>query len=216
MNPNEPQWYRRLTDGPFRQEPRPTEIQLQSIKEEVMKVRKQQWYWKTSVAGFFIALSVFILFTWVIPSMELTSPASNPTNNSNFYSGIEKNDIPDISNTKNIEFVHEYKGHSDNWAAVYIIYKVKDSNKHMRKLLLKYIGKKPNPIGELSYAYDAGGDDVRSGTMSFTDEPKDGIYYLGPLADNESAPDKDSIVKLLINWNMNEHSETIELQPEQD
>ncbi|NRF95859.1 hypothetical protein HQN89_34165 [Paenibacillus frigoriresistens] len=85
---------------------------------------------------------------------------------SNLYSGIEKNDIADISNAKNIEFVYEYKGHTENWAADYIVYKMKDNDNHTSTLLLKYIGKKPRPTGELSYAYSTEGGGNGSGTMS--------------------------------------------------
>lgn len=77
MNPNEPQWYTRLSVGPLRQEPRPTSGQLQSIQEEVAKVRKQRWFWKTSAAAVFIALSAFIVFSWLFP-MKLTNPAADP------------------------------------------------------------------------------------------------------------------------------------------
>lgn len=107
--------------------------------------------------------------------------------NSNHYSGIETHDILDISNAKNIEFVHEYKGHTDNWAAVYIVYKMKDTDKYVTRKLLKYTGKMPNPTGEITYDYDAGEDFVGSGGMSYIDEPKSGIYDLGPSA-GESAP----------------------------
>lgn len=48
----------------------------------------------------------------------------------NYYSGIEKNDVLEIYNVKNIDFVYEYKGHSDSWAAVYVVYKTKDNDNH--------------------------------------------------------------------------------------
>lgn len=80
MNPNEPKWYTRLSTGPLHQEPRPTSGQLQSIQEEVTKVRKQRWFWKTSGAAFCIALIGFIVFTWSFP-MNLTNQASDPANN---------------------------------------------------------------------------------------------------------------------------------------
>ncbi len=209
MNPNEPQWYRRLVSGPFRQEPQPTSIQLQSIKEGVANVRNKHWYWKASTAVLVISFSVFILYTWVFPSME--QRASGPEENSNVYSGIEKNDIPDISNAHNIEFAYEYKGQSNKWAAVYVVYKMKDNNKGITKLLLKYIGEKPNPTGQINFAFDSG-NDVRSGTMSFIDEPKDGIYYLGSFpTGTEAVLYKDVIVKLQINWNA--YSEKLELKP---
>jgi hypothetical protein len=42
----------------------------------------------------------------------------------NLYSGIQKDDVPEISDAKNLEFVHEYKGHNNNWSAEFIVYKM--------------------------------------------------------------------------------------------
>lgn len=44
-----------------------------------------------------------------------------------------------------------------------------------------------NENSEITYDYDAGEDFVGSGGMSYIDEPKSGIYDLGPSA-GESAP----------------------------
>ncbi|RCW48959.1 hypothetical protein [Paenibacillus prosopidis] len=129
-----------------------------------------------------------------------------------FYSGMENKDIPELSNSQSIEFFNVYKGHTDNWAAVYIIYKTKDTDNYVTKKLLKYIGKKPNPTGKISYDYDAG-DDVGSGGVSVTDEPENGIYDLGPST-VMTALGQDYIVKFLIKWE--EHSEMIEMKSEKE
>lgn len=131
---------------------------------------------------------------------------------SSFYSGIEKNDITDISNAKNIEFVHEYKGHTDNWAAVYIVYKMKDNENHTSKLLLKYIGKKPEPTGELRYAFKTEGGGSGSGTLS-DNVSEAGIYHLGSSGGNGAIAAKDSLVKMQVYWNRR-NTEAIELKPE--
>jgi len=137
---------------------------------------------------------------------------SGCSDSSDFYSDIEKNDISDILNDTNMEYVQEHKGHSDNWAAVYVAYKAKDEDKYSTKLYLRYIGTKPNPTGEISFNYDAG-TDTGSGTASFKDEPEKGVYYLGSSASNKSMPTKDSQVKLQIEWN--KKLEAIELKSEQ-
>ncbi|MCJ8008083.1 hypothetical protein ACFFF5_17985 [Lederbergia wuyishanensis] len=129
---------------------------------------------------------------------------SGCSESSDFYSGIEN----DILNDINTEY-HEYKGHSDNWAAVYIVYKAKDKDKYSTKLYTKYIGKKPNPTGKISYNYDLGSD-VGNGAAYFKDVPEKGIYYLGSIASNESISTKDTKVKLQIEWN--KKSETIDLK----
>lgn len=77
MNPNEPQWYTRLSAGPLRQEPRTTSGQMQFIKEELANVRKQRWFWKTSASAVSITLIGFIIFAWFFP-MNLTNPAADP------------------------------------------------------------------------------------------------------------------------------------------
>ncbi len=130
---------------------------------------------------------------------------------SNYYSGIEKKDISEVTNTKNIEFVYEYKGHTDNWAAVYIVYKFKDNDNHTSKMLLKYIGKKPGPTGELKYAYQTEGGGNGSGTMSNA-EAENKIYNLGYSGSNGAIAAEDSIVMMQVNWNG--ETEEIELKPE--
>lgn len=122
-------------------------------------------------------------------------------NENNFYSGIEKNDISDISDTENLEFVYEYKGHSDNWAANYIVYKVNGNDNHITRLLLKYIGKKPRPTGELSYSFETGS---ASGHGLLPDvESIEGVYDLGTSGGIGATEDKDSIINMNIDWNGN-------------
>ncbi|MBW7454757.1 hypothetical protein ACFOLF_26085 [Paenibacillus sepulcri] len=133
------------------------------------------------------------------------------TEENNYYTDIEKDDIPDIKNAQNIEFIYEYKGHTDNWAAVYIVYKMKDNDNHITKMSLKYIGKKTIPTGKLSYAYDTEGGGSGSGTLP-TDQSKSGIYNLGSSGGNGAIAAKDSIVKMQVNWN--ENTEMMELKPD--
>jgi hypothetical protein len=129
----------------------------------------------------------------------------------NYYSRIEKKDISDLNDTQNIEFVYEYKGHTDNWAAVYFVYKLKDNDNHTSKMLLKHIGKQPLPNGELSYKFDTVGGGDGAGSLSTADS-KDGIYNLGSSESNGSLVSQNSIVKMQVNWNG--LAETIELKPE--
>ncbi|MDQ0899148.1 MULTISPECIES: hypothetical protein [unclassified Paenibacillus] len=132
--------------------------------------------------------------------------------NSNIYSGIEKNDIEDISNSKNIEFVYEYKGHTDHWAATYHVYKSKNNvDEHTSRLVLKYIGKQPEPTGELRYAYETEGGGSGNGTLP-GDMSEAGIYYLGHSGGNGSIAAQNSLVKVQVAWNGN--TESFELKPE--
>lgn len=106
MNPNEPQWYTRLSAGPLRQEPRPTSGQLQSIQNEVAKMRKQRWLGKTSAAAVCIALIGFIVFAWLFP-MNLTNPAADPIINQTLRQVItERYHSLNISGFEMDEIVH--------------------------------------------------------------------------------------------------------------
>ncbi|AZN43441.1 hypothetical protein [Paenibacillus albus] len=127
----------------------------------------------------------------------------------NYYAGIEKKDIFDSKSTTNIEFVYMYKGHTDNWSAVYYVYKLKDNENHTSKMILKYIGEKPLPAEELSYKFDTVGGGG-AGSLSTADS-KDGIYNLGYSESNGSLASQDSIVKMQVNWSG--VSEIIELKP---
>ncbi|AHV97658.1 hypothetical protein [Paenibacillus sabinae] len=131
--------------------------------------------------------------------------------NNNVYSGIEKNNIEGLANADNIEFINEYKGHTDHWAAMYIVYKYKNDENHTARLFLKYIAKESKPTGELRYEYDTEGGADGHGTLSRT-ESQAGIYNLGSTGGNGAIADKNSLVKMQVDWNGN--SETFELKPE--
>lgn len=129
----------------------------------------------------------------------------------NDYAGMEKNDISALHDAQNIDFVYEYKGHTANWAAVYMVYKMKDSDNHTSRMLLKYVGKTTLPTGELSYKFDTAGGNDGSGSLSTADS-NDGIYNLGLSEGNGSIASRNAIVNMQVNWNG--RTETIELKPE--
>lgn len=210
MNNHKPEWYARLRKGPFEKVifdskmQQEVELRMKTAWAKNPKRRLNPWAAAVVATVFlFIAITLVPWMSAIIKETDITMATP--------YEGIEKNDVLDLSKATNIE---EYKGNNDNWAAVYYIYKMKDdNNQQQKKLYIKYVGKKPNPIGEISYAYDLGGKDVGSGAMTFNNEPDNGIYYLGPLAKNETVHEKDSTLKLQIIWNGNKLSELIELKP---
>lgn len=108
------------------------------------------------------------------------------TTKNNYYYGIEKNDVLEIYNVKNIDFFYEYKGHSDS---------------------------NPLPTGELSYSYTTEGGGSGSGSRTLSNgESKTGIYYLGSSGGNGSIAAEDSLVKMRVDWNGT--AEVVELRPE--
>lgn len=109
---------------------------------------------------------------WMIISIIVlcVTVLSGCTENANHYGGIKKTDFPEMSDP-DLEFVHEFRGHSDNWGALFFVYKKKDSDKRTIKQFLVYNGKDPKPTGEISFDYDAG-DEVGSGGMTTTEVPE--------------------------------------------
>ncbi|MFB9275996.1 hypothetical protein [Cohnella cellulosilytica] len=130
--------------------------------------------------------------------------------NTNFYSGITYEDIAGPSAPDNAEFVREFKGHGDSWAAVNIVYKKKNDNEFIGKWYVKYIGKEASPTGEISYNYSAG-DDKGSGAMTFIQPPDAGIYYMGQLPSRISLPNDDSVIDLQLVWDNAKKSELLKL-----
>ncbi|OKP95633.1 hypothetical protein [Paenibacillus sp. P46E] len=130
----------------------------------------------------------------------------------NIYDGIDKQDIKDIETAKDLNFIYSYKGHTDNWVSTYYVYQLKkDSDNHITRLFLKYIGKKPGPSGEMKYEYSTEGGHKGSGTLSDATSPSF-IYNLGSSGGNGSIADQDSVVKMQVEWNGGK--EEIKLLPE--
>jgi hypothetical protein len=147
-----------------------------------------------------------IIFLFVL----LISGCSEENND---YSGIEKNDIAEISNSKFMEFVYQYKGSTDNWAANYIVYKMKNTDNHTSRLLLKYIGpESERPTGEFKYKYQTESGGSGSGTLSNAEIIKGDIFSQGISGGNGALAAQDSLVKVEVYWNGN--TENFELKPE--
>lgn len=148
------------------------------------------------------------LMSIVILSIVMLSGCSKEANN-NTFAGIEKSDISDLANESNVA---EFKGSSENWAAVYFNYTGKD-NSEQKRIYLKYIGDGSSPTGDINYNYDLGNANVGSGSVTFKVAPEKGIYYLGPIAKNEAKKDKSNSMNLQIIWNGDGNSESIVLRP---
>lgn len=129
----------------------------------------------------------------------------------NVYSGIEQQDLTGIKTAKELDYIYAYKGHTGNWASTYYVYQKKDSDSHVSKIFLKYIGKEPGPSGEMKYAYTTEGAGGGSGTLSEAESPSD-IYNLGGSGGTGSVAGQDSVVKMHVEWSGG--SEDIELKPE--
>ncbi|WP_143106742.1 hypothetical protein [Cohnella sp. OV330] len=128
----------------------------------------------------------------------------------NPYKGIEKKDIAQVNSASNLEFVNEYRGYNDNWAAVYIVFKLKDNANHTAKLQIKYIGEEAIKPGELKYSFNTLGGGDGNGVLRTTDSV-DGIFNLGSTESNGSVASPNSIVKVQLQWNGK--TDTIDLHP---
>lgn len=76
---------------------------------------------------------------------------------------------------------------------------------------MEYIGKQPEPKGELRYAYETEGGGGGSGTLP-SDMPEAGIYNLNHSGGNGFIAAQNSLVKVQVDWNGN--TESFELKPE--
>ncbi|MDQ8737028.1 hypothetical protein [Paenibacillus sp. LHD-38] len=126
------------------------------------------------------------------------------------YIGMERDNIQDLVAGGEMEYVQEFRGHSENWAAMYIVYKPKGEENHTSRIFMKYIGKDPRPSGQLRYKYDTVGGGDGSGTLPGVDEA-DHVYNLGSSGGNGALANPDTPVKMQVWWN--DSSEIIQLDP---
>lgn len=131
-------------------------------------------------------------------------------NESYKYSGIEKKDISGLSDDTNFEFIYVYKGSTENWAATCYVFRRKGTDIHRTRLLLKFLGEKPQPAGQLSYSYRL---ETSSGSGTLPAESKNRIYKLGESGSNGLIPKLDSVVSFNVDWNGK--SESFELKSDQ-
>ncbi|MGG4482326.1 hypothetical protein [Paenibacillus illinoisensis] len=117
---------------------------------------------------------------------------------SSIYSGLMANDIYDIE-VSELQFLNEYKGSADNWAANLItLQKIGDEN-HKRQLVFKYIGDDTKPVGKIKYSYDTTAGSGR-GTTPANKKAED-VYFVGYLISNGAIPQADSSVSFRVEWN---------------
>lgn len=136
---------------------------------------------------------------------------SGCTSNKDLFSGIRFTDIQEAAGSANLKLISQYKGQSDDWAASYTVYQVDGSTKNNSKLLLKYIGKKPAPTGEIKFDFDIGGSDTSSGSATYSNAPAGDVYLLSIAANHGDVPVPTSTLKLNVHWQSNAKSQIIEL-----
>lgn len=117
---------------------------------------------------------------------------------SSVYSGLMANDIYDIE-VSELEFLNEYKGSADNWAANLISLQKIGEDNHKRQLVFKYIGDGTKPYGEIKYSYDTTAGSGW-GTTSANKNAED-VYFVGYTAGNGAIPQTDSSVSFRVEWN---------------
>ncbi|MDQ8739432.1 hypothetical protein [Paenibacillus sp. LHD-38] len=85
--------------------------------------------------------------------------------NNDVYIGMERDTIQDLVAGVEMDYVNEFRGHLEHWAAVYIVYKPTEEEIHISPLFMKYTGKDPRPSGQLRFEYDTYGGEDGSGTL---------------------------------------------------
>ncbi len=118
--------------------------------------------------------------------------------NDSRFSGMEKNDFFKNISDNNFEYIYEFKGHSDNWAGNYIVYKLEGEEDHNSVLLIKYIGERPEPTGSIEYGYFS---ETENGHGNHPYHPTDeGVLNLGSSVSNGLQTDKDTLVNIEVTW----------------
>ncbi|WP_223065919.1 hypothetical protein [Paenibacillus caui] len=131
-------------------------------------------------------------------------------NENGVYIGMERNTIQALASGSEMDYVHEFRGYSEHWAAVYIVYKPTGEENHTSRLFMKYIVKDPRPSGQLRYEYDTDGGEDGHGTLPSVDNIGN-VYNLGSSGGNGASANPDSPVQMQVWWNKS--SETIQLDP---
>ncbi|WP_148449283.1 hypothetical protein [Paenibacillus tuaregi] len=123
-----------------------------------------------------------------------------------YYGGITKDKMTDITNDPKLEYLHEFKGHTDNWGAVMYFYKSKDSEKVSTRGYFIYNGKDELPTGAVTIQYQIDEETGSFGTITAKRNPP--IYAI--LFDSSTSPTSNSKVKVVVQTK--DKSETIELK----
>lgn len=117
---------------------------------------------------------------------------------SSVYTGLMANDIYDIEASE-LEFLNEFKGSADNWAASLISLQKTGEDNHKEQLVFKYIGEGTKPDGKIKYSYDTTAGSGW-GTTSANKNAED-VYFVGYITSNGAIPQADSSVSFRIEWN---------------
>lgn len=123
-----------------------------------------------------------------------------------YYGGITKDKMTDITKDPKLEYIHEFKGHSDNWGAVMIFYKTKNSEKVSTRGYLIYNGK-DLPTGEVTVLYQV---DKETGSFGMITAKKNPPIFPFLFSSSTSSPTSTSKVKVVAQTR--DKSETIELK----
>ncbi|MFB9326231.1 hypothetical protein ACFFSY_09935 [Paenibacillus aurantiacus] len=97
------------------------------------------------------AVCVFMLALLTVYYLQAKQADYVTTTGDPIYAQIEKEVLRDLYNDPDVEMIHDYRGHTDNWAVVYVDYHRKGEELHTERVLFDYIGKGPEPEGRISY-----------------------------------------------------------------
>ncbi|REE54720.1 hypothetical protein A8990_1794 [Paenibacillus taihuensis] len=149
---------------------------------------------------------------WTAIVLILLIVLTGCTKEKDYYGGIKKDQMTDITNDPKLEYLHEFKGHTDNWGAVIYFYKSKESEKVNTRTYLVYNGKEPLQTGEITAQYmvdgDVGGDGAFGGIAATKPHEKRIFSFI--LGAASTSPNSDSKVQVLVQQRNN--SESIDLQ----
>lgn len=123
-----------------------------------------------------------------------------------YYGGITKDKLTDITKDPKLEYLHEFKGHTNNWGAMMYFYKSKDSEKVSTRGYLIYNGKEELSTGEITILYQI---DKETGSFGMATASKNPPIFPF-LFSSSTSPTSASKIKIVVQTR--EKSETIELK----
>lgn len=210
--PNEPQWYGRLGEEPYRKDPRPSEGQVQAIIAAAKPGKERRWAkWPAAVL---FAAACLAMTAWLLSSADRadrvsTSAPSGP------YAGISRTDFLATAGDRKINIVEEFKGRNEHWAAEYYVYTLSGDSLRLVLCLTKYIGDGPSPRGEMSFTLMSGDTVFGSVGVTYVTAPEQNIYSPALTMPKGAISDPASLksLKMLIKSSGDEQFEWVTLYP---
>ncbi|MFC4104196.1 hypothetical protein [Paenibacillus xanthanilyticus] len=169
--------------------------------ERKLQAKPNPFRFMKPIVGAACAVMLAILAVYYFPAeqADYTTTSGDPV-----YAQIEDEVLRDLYNDPDIEMIHEYRGHTDNWAVVYVDYHRKGEALHTERVLYRYIGDGPKPTGRISYYSYSQPRGVQTGSSSVSaaethDWKK--VFEFGSSGHGGGPETISAYYQIQLNWN---------------